>query len=195
MANRECSDYKAHIQGREDPVLFVINYATMIDDDDELESLAAPFQSMKHGVTVDLTPTRYGGTGKLKVDGQEFPFAFDGEKLYYKIEKPNEEDLDLLECFELTSPLPDDDFPVNPRRNKKKTTHEDTPIIEWRKRLAWAPEDIVIKTLEKTTQFYLGVGCDNRDNPRRHLISRVPGLRYPRQNEKVATDTFFPSVT
>ena len=111
---------KVRIQGREDPVLFVMNYVTMLDDDNERESLAVPFQSMKHGVTVDLTPTKYGGTGKMKVDGQEFPFDFDGEKLYYKIEKPTSEDLDLWECFELTSPLPDNELTFILKETRRK---------------------------------------------------------------------------
>ena len=57
------------------------------------------------------------------------------------------------------------------------------------------PEDIVHRTLEKTTQFYLNCEDDNRDIPRRHFKSRFPGLRYPRLQEGVSTDTFFPSVT
>ena len=58
-----------------------------------------------------------------------------------------------------------------------------------------APEDIVKRTLNATTQYYLQPEMNNRMDPRRHLTSRFPGLRGNRLNETFATDTFFPSVT
>ena len=67
-------------------------------------------------------------------------------------------------------------------------------MIEWRKRLAMAPEDVVSKTFDATTQFYLNCPGESRDNSVWHYKSRFPGLRYPRLREGVATDTFFPSV-
>jgi hypothetical protein len=65
---------------------------------------------------------------------------------------------------------------------------------EWRKRLAMLPEEVVRKTLENSTNFYLNIEAENREDPRKHYKYRFPGLRYPRQKETVATDTFFPSV-
>ena len=56
------------------------------------------------------------------------------------------------------------------------------------------PENIVEKTLENTTQHYIRVECESRDDPRRYIRSRVPGLRCLRQKETVATDTLFPSI-
>ncbi len=167
--------------------------------------LAAPFQCMRHGVSVDLTPTEYGGAGTMIVDDESFPLQFDGEKLYYTIEKPTEHDLDTLQCFELTSPLTHHQTEVtargiqlprnrSDRRSRKKTVAEDISMGEWRKRLAWAPEDVVTKTLENTTQFYMSIEGENRENPRRHFTSRARGLRYQRQNDTVATDTISPSV-
>ena len=97
---------KVHIPGRDLPVLFTLNYATLIDDPGERESLCVPFDLMRHHIAVDLTPTTLGGTGGIKVEGQNFPFEFDGEKLFYKISKPTEDDLDTLEWLELTSPHP-----------------------------------------------------------------------------------------
>ena len=35
---------------------------------------------------------------------------------------------------------------------------------------------------------------ESRDDPRRHIRSRAPGLRCLRQKETVATDTLFPSI-
>eukprot|EP00957_Ditylum_brightwellii_P020453 1541916-Ditylum_brightwellii.AAC.1 len=58
---RECqivnAATKAYIPNRELPVIFVINYATLNDDKDESESLIVPFEMMRHGIAVDLTPT------------------------------------------------------------------------------------------------------------------------------------------
>ena len=183
---------KVTIPGRDLPVLFTINYATLVDDPDELESLCVPFDLMRHGIKVDLTPTSFGGEGGIKIQDQFLPFEFDQEKLFYKIMKPSQDDLDSLEWFELTSPYP---ILNEPRRNKKKLLPENIPIQEWRKRLAMLPEDVVRKTIDATTQFYLEAECENREDPRRHLKARTPGIRYPRQHETVASDTFFPSVT
>ena len=68
-------------------------------------------------------------------------------------------------------------------------------MSEWRKRLAWSSEEDIRRTFDATTQLYLNVDMDNRENPREHYQSRFPGLKFPRQKERVATDTFFPSVT
>jgi hypothetical protein len=35
---------KVNIPGREDPVIFEVNYATLVDDNDEYESLVVPFE-------------------------------------------------------------------------------------------------------------------------------------------------------
>ena len=184
---------KAFIPKSDVPILLTINYATLIDDPDEHESLCVPFDLMRHGIKVDLTPTSFGGEGGLQIEDQFLPFEFDQEKLFFKISKPTQDDLDSLEWFELTSPYPI--LNETSRRNKKKILPENIPIDEWRKRLAMLPEDVVRKTIDATTQFYLETESENRQDPRRHLKSRTPGLRYPRQHETVASDTFFPSVT
>jgi hypothetical protein len=97
---------KAIIMGRDCPVLLLMNYTTMLNDDQEQESLCVPFQSMKHGILFDLTPTSFGGKGGMKVDDKFIPFKYDNEKLYLNISKPTSEDLDILEWFELSSPYP-----------------------------------------------------------------------------------------
>ena len=73
----------------------------------------------------------------------------------------------------------------------KKKGPSDIPISEWRKILAMLPEDIVQQTLNNTTHFYLSVEGENRKDLRRHYRYRFPGLRYPRQREKVVSNTFF----
>ncbi|MGH7955023.1 MAG: reverse transcriptase domain-containing protein [Gloeomargaritales cyanobacterium] len=140
---------------------------------------------------MDLTPLVHGGKQNIVVDGIKLEFEYDKEKLFWNIRKPTKHDLTNLEWFELTAPYPEEALP---RRTRHKQKPEDIPTIEWRKRLALLPEDVVNKTLENTTQFYLSVEGENREEPRRHLQSRAPGLRLPRQNELVYSDTYFPSV-
>ena len=58
---------KAWIKGRYQSVLIVINYATMLDDSDETESLAVSFDIMKYGSAVDMKPSNLCGYGGLYV--------------------------------------------------------------------------------------------------------------------------------
>ena len=61
---------KVTIAGREEPVIFEVNSATLIEDNNEFESLLVPFEMMKHGIQVDMTPLKYGGKGAIVVDGE-----------------------------------------------------------------------------------------------------------------------------
>jgi hypothetical protein len=186
---------KVHVRGLEHPIIFILNYVTLLEDSTEHESLLQPFTCMRHGISMDLTPTKHGGLGGMTVEGQFFPFEYDDEKLFFRIEKPTWEDFDYYECIEITSPH--DSLllgAVRSRRNKKKLTYEDIPIAEWQRRLAMVPEDIIRRTMDCTTQYYMNAEIENRQNPRDHVKSRFPGLRCKRQNEAVASDTFFPAV-
>jgi hypothetical protein len=95
---------KVNIPGREDPVIFEVNYATLVDDNDEHESLVVPFDMMKPGIKVDMVPPRYGGTGGITVEGELLPYCFDDEKLYWHISKPTQDDMDTLNWIELNPP-------------------------------------------------------------------------------------------
>ena len=98
--------------------------------------------------------------------------------------------MNTLEVFELTSPLP---VQETPQRSCKRTLPEDIPIIEWRKCLALASEDVDVKTLSATTQTHLTILGDYQEEPQHHFFE-APVLRLPPQNKTVASDTFFPSV-
>jgi len=185
---------KAYIEGRDEPVLFVMHHATLVVDENEKESLHVPFQSMRHGIKFDLTPKIHGGKCNMTIEQEDFPIKFDGEKIFFNIEKPTQEELDCYDCYELTSEAEMSKmWEQRVRRKSKKRTHEGIPLAEWRRRLALAPADIVEKTLENTTQYYMTVDCENRTNMRQHYQSRFRGLKLPRLKEGVATDTFFPS--
>ena len=133
---------------------------------------------MRHGVKFDMTPPIYGDTGSMSINDDVIPLNCDGEKRFLSMSKPTKDDLDLHDCYELSSALHTP--AIHPSRRSKKTMHEDTPMIEWHRRLAMAPEDIVSKTLQHTTQHYLNVDCENRSNMHEHYQSLGvnPGGRF-----------------
>ena len=183
---------KAQLPGRTDPVIFEVNYATLIEDEDEFESLVVPFEMMKHGIKVDMTPRNYGGKGGITVDGKVLPYLFDNEKLFWEISKPTRDDMDTLKWIELNPPALLGEERI--RRRKKIEKPHDIPWDEWRRRLAMLPEDVVKRTvLDATSQLYMEVENENRTKPREHYQSLCPGLHNFRQNETVASDTFFPT--
>eukprot|EP00957_Ditylum_brightwellii_P022316 1684378-Ditylum_brightwellii.AAC.1 len=72
--------------------------------------------------------------------------------------------------------------------------HNGLTLEEWRKRLAMLPEDVVKKTLSNCTYLYFNVKMENRQDLHQHFKYRFLGIRYPRQTETVASNTFFPTV-
>ena len=97
---------KAWIQGRDLPVLLVMNYTTLFYDTYETKYLAVHIEIMKHESTVDMTPSNLGGDGGLYVDEEYLPFWWDNEKIYYNIEKTTEENLEEIESFDINSLKP-----------------------------------------------------------------------------------------
>ena len=95
--------YKSFHSGREEPVMIRMNYATLIKDEDEEESLCVPFEMMRHGIKTNLTPMTLGETGWIQFYEEYLRFEFNGEKLYWEIKKLSKLDLDTLEFFELNS--------------------------------------------------------------------------------------------
>ena len=63
----------------------------------------------------------------------------------------------------------------------------------WRKCLALAPEDIIRKTFQSTTQLQMNVEAENKRVGRRHYKSRFPALKEKRINDLFYLDTFFSS--
>ena len=59
---------KLSVQGRDLPILRVMNYFTMLDYSNETESSDTPFDMMKHGETVDMITKNMGGDGGLYVE-------------------------------------------------------------------------------------------------------------------------------
>ncbi|MGH3054674.1 MAG: hypothetical protein ACRDL7_06820, partial [Gaiellaceae bacterium] len=112
-------------------------------------------------------------------------------KMYLPIREPTEDELDELDIFEITSELPWlSASPLLPRR----IAVSDVPISEWQERLGFVNEQVAKQTLLATTQLVRSVEAETRDDPRRHLKSRLPQLRPKRINELVYSDTLFPDI-
>ena len=193
-----------------EPFIIVLNQACYNADEAQYESLCLPFQAEQHGVTFDLTPRHRlnatGDNGKqmMKVEGKEIPFEFDGLKLFLNMRKPSMDELDNLPSFELTSDIPfvsdvnEDIEIVTPRRKDVKKMKKELPgglpLNVWRKRLAFAPDDVLKKTFLATTQMAMNVEAENRVCGRRHYKSRFNFLKEKRINDVFHSDTFFPTI-
>ena len=184
-----------------------MNQACYYDEEEQDESLCLPFQAMQHGVSFDLTPLNCStpdgnqGTQRIIMADREIPLEFDGRKMFLNIRRPSDDEMELLPSYELTSSnefVPDSMDEVRNRRKMNEQVPSKYPgnlsLDEWRDRLALAPEEVVKKTLDATTQMAMSVEAENRDIPRRHYISRFPFLKEKRINDVFHTDTFFPSV-
>ena len=115
----------------EEHFLILMNQACYYDYQEQTESLCHPYQAMLHGVKFCLTPkenlTTRGNPGnqKMIVDEREIPLSYDGRKMFLKIRKPSQEEIDTLEMLEITSPDPFDPESINEgesttRRDEKK---------------------------------------------------------------------------
>ena len=108
-----------------------MNHDNLLDDTTETESIAVPFDMMKNGATVDMTPRNLGGDGGLYFDEEYLPFWWDNEKIYYNIEKHTEEYIYEIESFEFNSPTPNDIWETAcPNQTGKKKVPSDIPILQ-----------------------------------------------------------------
>ena len=110
------------------------------------------------------------------VEDEFIPMVF-MMKTIYQHYKPDEIDLEELDFFELNSPTPPKIWePIINHRAHKKILPSNLPLSEWKKRLAMLPDEIIQKTIENTTQFYMKVECKNRQKsppPLQKPISRT----------------------
>ena len=122
---------KVVIPGSDEPLIFLINNMTLNDDPNQNESLAVPFEMMRANIQVCSTPSQNGGICGAIIDGELFPFQYDGEKLYYNIAKPTDEELARLPWFEISPRMPPNHY-----MRRTRTSHDplDIPIEIWRKK-------------------------------------------------------------
>ena len=121
--------------------------------------------------------------------------------MFLNIRKPTMNEMEDLPKYEMTSSnqfIPDScndhGNVVNPRRKHVKPLPGKLSLDIWRKRLAYAPEDIIRKTFDATTQYAMNVESENRMSGRRHFKPRFQFMKEKRINDIFHSDTFFPSV-
>ena len=190
------------------PFILIVHQACYDDDPSQHESLCLPYQAEQHGVKFNLTPRHRLNTddenGKqlMVIEDKKIDLLFDGRKMFLMIRTPTTDELTNLPSYELTSPTPfqpdsgesDDEILVHRRKQLRK--RDDVlpggiTLLEWRKRLAYAPEDVIRKTLSATTQLAMNVEAENRMSGRRHYKPRFAFLREHRLNDVFHSDTFF----
>ena len=194
------------VQNEGESFILIVNQACYYGDNDQTESLCLPYQAEQHGVRFDLTPAHrlnangVNGSQKIIIEEKEIPLIFDGLKMYIKIRRPTNEELQSLPSYELTSPsrfVPDSgndhENVLTQRRKHVQKLPGNLPMEVWKKRLAYAPEDVIRKTFEATTQYAMNVEAENRVSGRRHYKSRFHFTKEKRVNDIFHSDTFFPT--
>ena len=129
----------------------------------------------------------------MTIEENFIPFEHDDEKLFLKITKPMDNDLENYENYELTSPYPSESNTFA-KRNHHKFPTDDIPLSEWKIRLTMQPDDVIFNTLNGTTQLYLNQESETRGDPRRHFKSRTPGLRMNRLNVLIQHQNCLPQT-
>ncbi len=180
-------------------VIIVINQAVYIPDLKQHESLLHSDQARHHNVQVnDIARCFYDCEGRagrqnIEVEGTTIPLKHDGRKYFLSIREPREEDWDLCQVIELTSPESWNSV-IKTRRNKRLNEFTDEDVKRWSQRLGRLNLETTKYTLMATTQLVSSVEAENRMVPRRHFKCRLPCLRPRRLSEGFSSDTFFPSM-
>ena len=85
---------------------------------------------MSHVISVDLTPSRFGGKQGITIKYNYFMFDFNGDEMFVNILKPNQVELDTLDIYELTSTIPSNIMTIRQKMKRKKTS-DDIPKSIW----------------------------------------------------------------
>jgi hypothetical protein len=135
----------------------------------------------------------HGKAGKQSVeaDGFEIPLQHDGSKYFLTIRPPTSPNWEILPIIELSSPIPWDHQDCHIRRMRESKDLSPQLIKEWSERLGHLNTNVTKQTLKATTQLINTVEAETRATLRRHLKTRLPGLRPKRLNEGFHSDTFF----
>ena len=182
---------KATIANLDQPVLLKVHYATYISnkhDANEVESLMTTMDIGNHGIKIEGVHPNDSKCG-ITVNGKFLQFDWDEDTIFFSISKPTEEELGHYDIYELNSPTPTTEIGMARRlpNQKWESGFQSIPMNELKKRFAYLPDEVIQKTLDNTTQFYLDVE-ENRSNPQRHFRKRFKAITDFRQNEEVATD-------
>ena len=154
------------------------------------ESLLPPAQVRNAGHAVDecpsdkLTPRGEYGTQCCVVDGETLPLTFDGLKCYYQLEAISDEELLTLPRVVFTNP---EEYEPAKRTTTRRMNTDD---VDWKRTLAFPPDDVIKATLEATTQLIPVVEAESREIMCDHLKTRLKCLRYRRRQDMDYLDTF-----
>ena len=136
------------------------------------------------------------GMQMARFNTTRMPFFFDGTKCFFVVHPIT--DAELLNLPKVT--ITDGDKPYEPldrlhsRRNptiSDKTTH----ALDWKRTLGFAPDHVVQKTLDATTQLVPTVESETREIMRDHFQTRLPQLKVRRFNDTCYVDTFSPRLS
>ena len=176
----------------------IANEAIYDPSDHQKESLLSIHQSRTEGKNAvdDCSRTEHDirgnpGTQSSRFGSDIVKFFFDGRKCYYLLSEITETELHELPRIVLT---PNKIFDPSIRMHTRKMSRG-ASSIDWTKRLAFAPEEVITKTLQATTQLVPNIEAETRMIMRDHLKTRLPYLKTKRVNDTLYRDTFFSSIT
>ena len=150
----------------------IINQALSVDNPSHHEGLLQPHQAQAFGTTIDDCSIHHktvGGTpGKqcICVPGHTISLLHDGLKAYLSISPPTRDDFNTYPVVEFTSPKPYD--PQQRLTSRRVSGYSDDEIKLWKYRLAFQPDNVILKTLQNTSQLIKSVECEQRDLMRDH---------------------------
>jgi hypothetical protein len=180
-------------------IIIIINQAAYVPELQQHESLLHTDQARHHNVFVnDLARCFHDvggrpGAQSIVADGTTIPLKHDGSKYFLSIREPTEEDWNICQIIELTSPEPWQTLGII-RRTKLAKQISDSEVRVWSYRLGRLNMETTRRTLQATTQLVKSVEAENRVMPRRHVKCRLPCLRPKRLCEGFSSDTIFPET-
>ena len=118
-----------------------------------------------------------------------FRFFYD-TKCFYEITTLTPEESSNLPRIIFTDTIPyDPKHRVYSRKISRKID-----IMDWKQRLGFAPDKVIKKTLEATTQLVPSLETEAKEIMRDRLKTRTPELKVRRVNDAMFADTFFASI-
>lgn len=112
--------------------------------------------------------------------GFRLPFFFDGTKCFYEVQRITDAEERTLPRITLT----DGSTPYEPlaRLHSRRRLVSSPDLIELKRRLGFAPDHVVLKTLTATMQLVPTVETETWEIMRDHFQTRLPELKVRRVN-------------
>jgi hypothetical protein len=103
------------------------------------------------------------------------PFFFDGTKCFFEVFHITEEELGGLPKVTIT----DESVPYEPfaRVHSRRRVTDLEGLSQWKRRLGFAPDTVVSRTLDATTQLVPTVESETREIMRNHFQTCLPQLK------------------